>query len=72
MAREKRRVMGLLAAWHGAFIVSRMPFTAEVVDPNALNPFGEHPPETAEMKRLKEWQAKTRWRMTFTAPKRKG
>jgi len=72
MSGERRRFEGLLAAWHGSLIITRMPFTAELLDPNELNPFKDRQPESAEMRRLKEWQARTRWRLNCTPPSKRG
>lgn len=70
MAKEKRRECGLIAAWHASVIVARMPFTAEVLDPNELNPFREAmPTRTKAMEELKRWQANRRWSKTFTPKK---
>lgn len=72
MAKERRRESGLIAAWHAAAIIARLPFSAEVLDPNELNPFREaRPAATKAMEELKQWQANRRWAATFSRPKKR-
>lgn len=61
MATERRRVWGLLTAWHLAGVVGAMPFTGVKLDPNEINPFKGHEPEDPGVTRIKEFIAKRRW-----------
>ena len=70
MADERKRETGLMAAWHAAMIIARLPLTGEALDPNAINPYGtgKPAPESKAMQDLKRWQAKRTWRTMCTPP----
>lgn len=58
-AREKRRFLGELAAWHMAEIVRRIPFASrDPIDPNEANPYRIVRPKSSKLIALEEWQAK--------------
>lgn len=68
MAAEKRRVMGLLAAWHLASVVAFLPFVNKTdLDANEINPFRGAEPEDEGVARAKRFIASRRWRAVAKA-----
>jgi len=73
MATSRRRQMGELAAWCVCWIIARMPLTGTVLDPLTINPYATEPPpeKSKELAELEAWQAKKKWQIIHTPPKRK-
>lgn len=62
MARARRSFAGELAAWHLAQLVARLPFTAEALVPDQINPYRIEKTPTATLAEI-EWRNKRRmWR----------
>lgn len=61
MAAERKRTWGLLAAWHMAGVLARMPFNALQIDPHEVNPFKGDEPEDPGLARIKAFIKRRMW-----------
>ncbi|MFO0806034.1 MAG: hypothetical protein U0791_23255 [Gemmataceae bacterium] len=55
-AREKRRFLGELAAWHMAQIAARIPFAGTPPNPTDVNPYRVVRAKSKDLIALEEWQ----------------
>jgi hypothetical protein len=61
MARERRRFLGELAAWHMSWVVGHIPFVERPPNPADVNPYkGPAPAKDAATRELERWQKDAR------------
>jgi hypothetical protein len=61
MAAERRRIWGLIAAWHLTGVVAFMPFVNVKLDPEETNPFKGNKPEDPGLARIKAFIERRKW-----------
>lgn len=67
-ARERRRFLGELAAWHMCQVAARIPFAGKPPDPTDVNPYRVVRAKSAKLAALEEWQAKQMARVRAGLP----